>query len=1017
MQSPIDPQQLLEHSGWMRGLALQLLGDAHRADDAVQDAMVAAMESRAGHARNLKSWLGGVLRNQARMTGRGEARRRTREAAVARPEATGGVAESLETFALQRAVVDAVLGLDSPNREIVVLRYFEELPTRQVAQRLQLTTGAVRSRLSRSLESLRASLDASHGGERSRWAPALTAWATHGAREAAATGLGAATWAAAGAAALCAGLLWTLQPGESSPPNAPGPGVLALAPSTPEEASPAAAPAREPSTDTGGLRASSAAAPADPGAAAPADEADLTVYARTIDALGEPLGSIQAQVRTGSRVDSATSDLEGRIRLRVDTSRRTGSLPLRVTFFGPDRAMALRSLVPPASGVANLGDVVLDPGGAVTGRVVDGGGQPIAGQAVFAGLTPEEDPRGMRVRRMGGTITRGLTDVRTAGDGTYTIAGLPAGASVIQARRPNGLYHFTSTIMVVAEQVTQAPDLVLPDLTPGEQWGGTVVSDAGDPLPGVTITLYSEDGLRLCSPATTDDQGQFAVTAPAGEGYLWDLDHPDLGPFTVRDAQPGTSTILRYPQGRWIEVEARARGTSQALEVTARLAGHDRYGRPRWGSKVGENRVRIAIPEDDFKIVVDARGTWKPTVLGPYSPASAPEFVTAWLDPAQGLRGSVLAAGGGPASGAVYLHAVLGSETRQLLGCGLPCRVAPHFTSYGHLDAEGQFHLELPGAGEYELLVETAIDRPMLAQRVSVPGSADVDLGQLQLQSPGSIRGVLLGEAFQLEGAVLATSGDGHLRRTTPGVDGGFELADLQPGTWYLTVGSGGASPGVPSLARAQEDVETYTLAVTVQPGQESQCELDGALAKHSGRARSITGLIDLGPGTRAVRRAVARGRSTVTETAIDSAGRFALRTPEASVSLELSGELALSVRLTLWTKLDLDAPTTHWQYSPLTGAIELAGLPRSEGAPRADFHNVPLRILRVHDATGQDMACSIDLAPGQLDSLLIQGLPVGTYSVREGPAGPHTALTAIPERLRFEVKAGGHTVVPLESE
>ena len=63
----------------------------------------------------------------------------------------------VEKAALQRALVEAVLELEEPYRTTVLLRFFEELPQREIARRMQTSTATVNSRLTRALAKLRLS--------------------------------------------------------------------------------------------------------------------------------------------------------------------------------------------------------------------------------------------------------------------------------------------------------------------------------------------------------------------------------------------------------------------------------------------------------------------------------------------------------------------------------------------------------------------------------------------------------------------------------------------------------------------------------------------------------------------------------------------------------------------------------------------------------------------------------------------------------------------------------------------
>ena len=76
-RAALDPDVLLSHAAGLRALARSLLGDAHLAEDVVQDAMLAAVRRPPEHAP-LGPWLVVVVRNMARMARRGGARRDAR---------------------------------------------------------------------------------------------------------------------------------------------------------------------------------------------------------------------------------------------------------------------------------------------------------------------------------------------------------------------------------------------------------------------------------------------------------------------------------------------------------------------------------------------------------------------------------------------------------------------------------------------------------------------------------------------------------------------------------------------------------------------------------------------------------------------------------------------------------------------------------------------------------------------------------------------------------------------------
>jgi RNA polymerase sigma-70 factor (ECF subfamily) len=167
----VTPEHLLKHGPFLRALARQLVGDAARADDVVQEAWLAALEH--APARALRPWLVGVVRNLARRVRREEARRTRREKAVAKRDVDRPTADVVAGEAARRDVVEAVLQLREPYRTAILLRYYDDLSAREIATRLGVNASTVRSRVSRGLEELRGLLDRRHRGDRREWCLAV----------------------------------------------------------------------------------------------------------------------------------------------------------------------------------------------------------------------------------------------------------------------------------------------------------------------------------------------------------------------------------------------------------------------------------------------------------------------------------------------------------------------------------------------------------------------------------------------------------------------------------------------------------------------------------------------------------------------------------------------------------------------------------------------------------------------------------------------------------------------------
>jgi RNA polymerase sigma factor (sigma-70 family) len=169
-------EALLEHSDWLAALARQLVRDGDAAEDLAQRTWLAALERPPFQIASARQWLASVMRNFARQERRAGARREGREAVAARPEALPSTLDVFERATLQRKVADAVLELDEPYRETILLRFFDGLPPREVARLQGVPVDTVRTRTARAIDKLRAKLDASFEGGRGAWSALVLAW-------------------------------------------------------------------------------------------------------------------------------------------------------------------------------------------------------------------------------------------------------------------------------------------------------------------------------------------------------------------------------------------------------------------------------------------------------------------------------------------------------------------------------------------------------------------------------------------------------------------------------------------------------------------------------------------------------------------------------------------------------------------------------------------------------------------------------------------------------------------------
>jgi RNA polymerase sigma-70 factor (ECF subfamily) len=152
--------------------------DDARADDVAQETLLAALKTGPRDAVRPRPWLAAVARSVMRRMRRTTERRDARERVAARPEALPATDEIVLRASLLRSVVDEVLALSEPYRTTILLRFFEELPPRRIAELQGEPVETVRTRLKRGLAMLREKLAAeldveADDGRRIQGLPAL----------------------------------------------------------------------------------------------------------------------------------------------------------------------------------------------------------------------------------------------------------------------------------------------------------------------------------------------------------------------------------------------------------------------------------------------------------------------------------------------------------------------------------------------------------------------------------------------------------------------------------------------------------------------------------------------------------------------------------------------------------------------------------------------------------------------------------------------------------------------------
>jgi RNA polymerase sigma-70 factor (ECF subfamily) len=154
------------HQGIAFRTAYLVTGDAGDAEDAAQEAFVKAYRALGRFRRGapFRPWLLEIVANEARNRRRSAGRQARLAPRVAAHTPSGGAAPPPEAAFLaserRAGLLEAVNGLREEERLVIACRYFLDLSEEETAAALGIRRGTVKSRSSRALERLRATVGA-----------------------------------------------------------------------------------------------------------------------------------------------------------------------------------------------------------------------------------------------------------------------------------------------------------------------------------------------------------------------------------------------------------------------------------------------------------------------------------------------------------------------------------------------------------------------------------------------------------------------------------------------------------------------------------------------------------------------------------------------------------------------------------------------------------------------------------------------------------------------------------------
>lgn len=489
-------EDLLRHRGWVRGLARSLVARESEVDDLEQETWLAALERGAARGAPGTTWLGRVVRSRAVDLFRRGTRRAARERAASRPETVPSAAQTVARAEAHRAVVGAVMALEEPFRTAVLLRYFEDLPPREVARRTGVGVETARTRIRRGVERLRARL-APHDRPDARRALLLLLAPGDLARplapQAALGGTLAMTLGTkiAAAAAVCAAVLAAV--------------VASTRETSPRDTRAVAPPGAEASGREDGARARAAARAPDAPADAASDPAEPAprLRLRLVREDGGPVAGGTLVLHDGSRLSGLLPiPSEEPLLLEASPSER------RVVALLPGRAP--QTVVLPSGGGDR--DLALPSGAVVAGRVLLEGRAP--GEPVPLEVWIDRPALPQIVVDVAGA---GRPDLRrlqhvvettTALDGSFRVEGFDAGATG-SVSPPFG---WTPRAEDAGRFAAPRTDLTIDCSRRARIRGRLVRGGSGAPVGRADVVLsFSADGASASTRQAADAQGRFTV--------------------------------------------------------------------------------------------------------------------------------------------------------------------------------------------------------------------------------------------------------------------------------------------------------------------------------------------------------------------------------------------------------------------------------------------------------------------------------------------------------------------------
>lgn len=992
--TPLELEEALRHTAWLRRLALSLVKDPQSADELVQETWIRAWRAAPDEGAS-RAWLGTVLRRLVSNQGRGDRRREARERLRAREEALPSATDLVQRAELQKRLTEAVLALPGAEREAILLHYFEDCTSAEIARRQGLPASTVRARVRRGLAALRETLDRDYG-TRDCWG-ALFLVHFGGAEWTATTTAISATsfattsllgWLVIAALACTLTVTWMTRERATLPPleNHLAGRVEAPTGSTKPAGlrpTPVGAGGREvvdpwQAATTGEARtlSSDTVAPVSPFPPA-------VLHAQLFDGAGRPLRD--GWLRVVDSAQRASSSTNGRVTLELP--RADDAAEIVVVQVGSDAFASAAFEVRVASGsTVDLGEQRLGPAAIVRGRVLNDAGEPIGGVTVKA-FGAEVGIVGIMTddrRLVGPAHHLPVPQTTTNADGNFELRAVPCGRIRLWSGGSAHVWQASERLDLTAGSELDGVQLVLEPITARDRIEGIVLGPDDQPIPHARISAR----MRLATVGVgqvfeTDADGRFAFDLRQRIPHDFEaFDSKQRWPrVAARQVVPGTDDlVLRFRATHRMRVQLRRENGEVLHEYDWQLEpARAVLPEVEWHAAHVEADGFARIAQLDEVFFLGIRASDRDAMrYGPFEPGIGTDRIEIVLTELPTVSGRVTHADSAIERAEVFMHRLLEPDHRIMVD-GQRSLIRPQPDSVATTDAHGRFKLQFRGPGRYVL-------------RAKLEGNVIAERWPLELGS-ASVHGVTLkqGDGAELEvhyapapgqsaagRVVVLNHGAGEPQSARFGEDGVLVFDGLTAGHWQLSLAAE-ELPLRPTAVREFRASGPSPIHWT--------CELfDGNRTRVVLRDRdparlAVTGNVKV--NGEPVTGWIVRGRHVGVQhdaewfdCGVDDEGNFALAfESEGRVSVCASapdewGNLVVREDL----ELDGEGPKT-WQLDFETGSLTARGLPRLGEA-------AGMQLRQRMTVAGRELYAVSAVRPDANGVLRVPRLPVGIWTI-----------------------------------